>query len=96
MLIETRMRKLEKKDDANEDSINTNKIVSDTINFLNNQKIFETSQETLEIRNMFRGIMIKSWTGNNFDANEDRKHNKIIVKESVLFRTEFQVNRCNA
>ena len=89
-------KEIRKKDDANEDSINTNKIVSDTINFLNNQKIFETSQETLEIRNMFRGIMIKSWTGNNFDANEDRKHNKIIVKESVLFRTEFQVNRCNA
>ena len=83
--------KLEKLDDAAEDSI---KIVSDTRKFLNNDTRFETNQDTLSMRNVIRRTSIKSWTYNEFDANEDRKCNKIIVKESVTFHTECWVDRC--
>ena len=82
-------RKLEKADDENEDSIKTNKTSSDMRKFLNNETSFETNQETLNTRIVFRGIVIKSWTGNDFDTSKDRKRNKIIVKESVLFQTEY-------
>ena len=80
---------LEKVDDANEGSIKINKIVSYIRKLLNNERRFETNQEMLGMRNVFRGIVIKSWTGNDFDASNDRKFNKIIVKKSVLFYTEF-------
>ena len=85
--------KLEKSDDANEYSIKINKIVIDTSKFLNNDTSFEINQEILGIRNVFRGTLIKIWTGNNFGTSDDRKHNKIIVKESVLFYNECCVDR---
>ena len=93
-------RKLEKENDANKDSMKINKIVSDISKLLNNETSFETSfetnQEILGMRNVFRWIVIKSWTGNDFDTSEDRKNNKTIVKESVLFNTESWVDRCKA
>ena len=81
-------RTLEKADDANEDAIKINKIVGDIRKFLNNETSFETNQETLSMRNVFRGIVIKSWTGNYFDACEGRKYNNVIAKKSVLFYNE--------
>ena len=82
----TKLRiKLIKADDTNEDLIKVNKIVSDMSEFLKNETSFETNQEAFGMRNVFRGIRMKSWTGNNFETNEDRKHNKIIVKESACF-----------
>ena len=77
--------KLIKVDDTNEDLLKANKIVSDTSEFLKNETSFETNQEAFGMRNVFRGIRMKSWTGNNFETNEDRKHNIIIVKESACF-----------
>ena len=76
-------------DDTNEDLIKTNKIVSDIRTFLKNETSFETNQEVLGMRNVFRGITIKSWTENNFETSEDHKCNKIIVKESVIFCNDF-------
>ena len=46
------------------------------------------------MRNVFRGIVIKIWIGNNFDTSEDRKCNKIIVKELLLFHTDCWVDIC--
>ena len=48
------------------------------------------------MRNVFRGMIIKSWTGNNFETSEDRKHNKFIAKDSVMFYDEFYVDIFNA
>ena len=73
-------RTLEKADDANEDAIKVNKIVGDIRKFLNNETSFETNQETLSMRNVLRGKVVKIYTGNDFDASEDRKYNKIIAK----------------
>ena len=87
-------RKLEKVDDANEDSITTDKTLSDIRKFLNNEIRFENNQEILSMRNMFRRTTMKRCTGDDFDASEDRKHNKTIAKESVLFCNEFWVERC--
>lgn len=50
----------------------------------------------LGMRNMFRGIVVKSWTGNNFETSADCKHNKMIVKESAKFYNEHWVDRWNA
>ena len=48
-----------------------NKIVRDISKNLNNETRFETNQETQGIRNVFRRIVIKIWTGNNFETSED-------------------------
>ena len=39
-------------------------------------------------------IVMKSWIRNDFDTSEDRKQNKIIVKESVLFCNKCWGDRC--
>ena len=85
--------KLERSEDANEDSMTINKIVSEISELLNNETSFETNQESLGLRNAFRRITIKIWTGNNFGTSDDRKYNKIIVKESVLFCNKYWVER---
>ena len=46
------------------------------------------------MRKVFRGIVIKTWKVNDFHASEDRKYNKITVKESVLFYAEYWIDRC--
>ena len=42
----------------------------------------------------------KSWLnfgiGDEFYNDEERKHNKIIAKESVLFHRDFWLDRCKA
>ena len=45
------------------------------------------------MRNLFRGIVIKIWVVTNFEKSEDRKYNKIIVKEPVAFYNECWVDR---
>ena len=62
--------------------------------FLNNETSFEANQEMMGMRNVLRGIVIKSCTCDDFDASEDRKHNKIIAKKAVLFYNECWVDRC--
>ena len=57
----------------------------DISKFQKNETCFETYQEVLGMRNVFQGTIIKIWKGNNFETREDRKCNKIIVKESVFF-----------
>ena len=47
---------------------------------MNNETSFETNQETLSMRNVLRGTVAKIWKGNDFDASEDEKCNKIIAK----------------
>ena len=41
---------------------------------------------------MFRGITIKSCAENNFGRSDDRKYDKIIVKELVLFLNDLWVD----
>ena len=71
-----------------------------TPNFLLNFRFFIFSSFyrvlLLGMRNVFRGITITSWTENNCETSEDLKHNKIIVKESVMICNECWVDGCNA
>ena len=80
--------KLMKGDDENEHSIKINEIVSKIRKFLKNDASFETNQEGMGMTNVLQGARTKSWTGSDFEASEDRKHNKIIIEESVIFHKE--------
>ena len=48
------------------------------------------------MRNMFRGIVVKSWKVNGIEVGTNYKHNKLTVRESVTFYNECLVDRCNA
>ena len=48
------------------------------------------------MQNLFRGIVVKSWKGNNFENSANYKHKKVIVKESVRFYNECWVDWHNA
>ena len=54
------------------------------------------NREFLGTRNVLRGIVINIWIGNKFDTNEDRKWNKIIMKESVMLCNEHWEERYKA
>ena len=47
------------------------------------------------MRNVLRGIVVKSWRVNNIEVSTDHKHNKAIVRESVRFYNEFWIDRSN-
>ena len=67
----TKLRfKLIKSNDTKEDLIKINKIVRDISKFIKNETSFETNQEFLGMRNVFRRIIIKICTGNNFETSE--------------------------
>ena len=89
-------RKLKKVDEMNADREKINMIISDIRKFLNDESTFQTNQELLGMRKNFRGTLVKSWTGDNFQTNKDRKNNNIIAKESVLFCSECWLDRCEA
>ena len=80
-------------DASSEDVAKINSLLNDISRYLKNEKSFESNQEMLGMRNMFRGIVVKSWTGNNFETSADCKHNKMIVKESARFYNEHWVDR---
>ena len=64
--------------------------------FLKNKSSFENNQETLEIKNILRGEMIKIWTGINFETSEHQKGIRIILKEFVMFHAGCWTDRCNS
>ena len=67
----TKLRfKLIKSNDTKEDLIKINKIVRDISKFIKNETSFETNQIFLGMRNVFRRIIIKICTGNNFETSE--------------------------
>ena len=41
-------------------------------------------------------MVVKCWTVDDFDNKDDRKYNKLIIKESVLFYSEYWLDRCEA
>ena len=44
----------------------------------------------------FHGMVVKFWIGDDFNNNYDRKCNKVIMKESVLFYSKCWLDRCKA
>ena len=70
-------------------------MLNDVSRHLKNKTSFEINQEILGMRNLFRGIVVKSWIGNNFETSVDHEHNKSIVKESVKCCNECWLDRCN-
>ena len=87
-------KKLEKADSKNVDQVETNVIISDIHKFLNKESNYQTNQELIGLMNVFRGIAVQCWIGDNFNNNDDRKHNKVMIKESVLFYSECWLGRC--
>lgn len=47
------------------------------------------------MRNVFRGIIIKTWTGHNFETSEDPKHKKNHCLRVRFFWTGCWVDRLN-
>ena len=41
-------------------------------------------------------MVVKCWTVDDFDNKDDRKYNKLIIKELVLFYSECWLDRCEA
>ena len=46
---------------------------------------YETNQYFIGMKNLFRGCVIKSWTGVNFSGNKYRKLNKIVAKHCAEY-----------
>ena len=89
-------KKLDKTDCKNVDQVKINAIIRDIQKFLNKESNYQKNQELIGLRNVFRGMAVQCWIGPSFNNNNDRKHNKVIVKESVLFYSEFWLERCKA
>ena len=71
-------KKIDKADSKNEVKINA--IISDIHTFLQKESNYQTSQELIGLRNLFRGMAFQFWIGDDFKNNNDRKHNKVITK----------------
>ena len=48
------------------------------------------------MRNLFHGMVVKCLIGDDFNNSDDRKCNKVMMKESVLFYSECWLDRCKA
>ena len=89
-------KKLERTDSKNVDQFKKNAIVSNMQKSLNKESNYLTNQELIGLRNVFLGMVVKYWIGDDFNNNDDRKCNKAIMKESVLFYSEYWLDRCEA
>ena len=90
------IKKLDKACSKNVDQVKISTIISDIHNFLNTESNYQTNQELIGLRNIVRGTSVQCWIGDNFNNNDDRKFNKVITKESVLFYSECWIDRCKA
>ena len=39
-------------------------------------------------------MAVQCWIGDDFNNNDDRKCNKVMMKESVLLHSEYWIDRC--
>ena len=72
-----------------------NRMLNGISQYFGNEESFETNQEILVVHNVFRGIVVKSWEGNDIEVSADYKHNKVVFRESVKLYTEFLIDRYN-
>jgi len=62
--------------------------------FLRNQgEDIETNQDSIGMKYIFRGILIKAWTGENFAMIKYTMLNRIIAKYCMNFYMECWTNR---
>jgi len=57
-------------------------LIKDILQFFKNNEIdeYEINQEMLEMNKLFRGYIVKIWTGTNFGSNKYRMLNVIVVR----------------
>ena len=87
-------KKLDKVDSKNVEQDKINTIISDIQKFLDKEPNFQTNQELIGLRNIFRGIAVQLWICDDFNNNDDKKHNKVTIKESMLVYSECWIDRC--
>ena len=63
---------------------------------LNKESNYLTNQELIRLINVLRSMVVKCWTVDDFDNKDDRKYNKLIIKELVPFYSECWLDRCEA
>ena len=92
--IKTLHVELKKQDKKQKDTDKRKKIISDIFKYINNRQGFETHQEAIGFDNLFRGIIVNSWIGENLLQRIDHKYNRILVKQCVEFYNQCWLERC--
>ena len=65
--------KLDKEESKNACQLKINAIIVDIQKFLNKESDYQTNQELIGLRNVFRGMAVQFWIGGAFNNNDDRK-----------------------
>ena len=82
--ISNKIKDAAKKVKASTYKINiVNKIINDVQNFFNGENDFWTNKQVLGMREVFRGVVVKSWVAFPTENINFRVHNKIIVHEAA-------------
>ena len=67
-------------------------IVKDMINYIvkyfNKEERFWIDQQVSGVREVFRGVAVKSWVAMPVESEDFKKHNKNLIKKSVKFYDE--------
>ena len=73
------IKKLQRIESKSVDQFKMNSIISNIRQFLNKESNHATNQELIGLRKVFRDMVVKFWMGNEFNNNDDVKHNKVIT-----------------
>ena len=79
------------------DRIDIFDIIEDILKYLDEDEEgdFETSQEFIGFKYLFRGIVMRDWKGSNLRCRKYRKLNKILVKHCALFYKSAEMIEMN-
>ena len=73
-----------------------NEITKDILKHFNGKENLWTNQQMVGIREMFRGVAVKSWMSLPLERLKFVVCNKIIAREAVKFYSEYWRERCKA
>ena len=70
-------------------------MLEDIVNFFDNgdEEEYETSQQYIGMKEIFRGFVVKDWEGSNFNCEKFRELNKVLIVNAVLFYKECWAHR---
>ena len=70
-------------------------MVNDIVKYFNTEEFFWTNQQAWGVREIFRGVVVKSWVAMPVESIKFKKHNKILIKKAVEFYSKCWKERCN-
>ena len=60
-------------------------MINDIVKIFNKEDFFWKNQQVIGVREVFRGIVVKSWVGMPVESIDFKKYNKILMKKAVEF-----------